>query len=531
MSLHLSLIKSPEGISSQRTNCIFDHSGGTLGRAENNTWVLPDYNKFLSSCHCEILFSDNKFLIIDRSTNGTFINGSPEPIGRGSHTMLADGDIIDLGDYRFSVSFETSTEKLSFNLDSPFESPLNNFASSPGTQHQSNNLDAFFYDTHGPLINKHNDSLSIWNSPTASQQLKIPVNATPSQFGELPNTDPFINEKLLDDFLGNPVHRTENQFIAVDQNPSLDQALHWPDSLQDNAIPEDWADNLLTSSAERIVTRASPLVKNVLPNQQISGLSESPSAPKERLSLAERLAALDAIKNSAAHYSLTSNNLISDTDHQEKNSTLADVTTKTKPSSRLIDALGLDKTRLNEADIAEIEDISGKILREIIDGMLGVLRSRANIKNEFRMNVTTIQPLENNPLKFSVNVDDALENIFLKNSKAFKRPAEAFREGFQEIAEHQLAMIAGIRAGFDSLMEGFNPSSLESSFTKKIRGSVLPGVKRSRYWSSYQSYYWELADNMDHSFQQLFGNEFVTAYEDQLRRLAASRPKEKTHEN
>src|SRR5690606_10161954 len=97
-----------------------------------------------------------------------------------------------------------------------------------------------------------------------------------------------------------------------------------------------------------------------------------------------------------------------------------------KGSQVLIDALGLDASRLSEADKLEISRITGLLMREIVDGMLGVLRSRASIKNEFRMNVTTIQPIENNPLKFSVCVDDALENLFIKKSNAYKKPVEAF---------------------------------------------------------------------------------------------------------
>ena len=143
------------------------------------------------------------------------------------------------------------------------------------------------------------------------------------------------------------------------------------------------------------------------------------------------------------------------------------------------------------------------------------------------MNVTTIQPVENNPLKFSVSVDDALENMFLKKSNAYKKPVDAFKEGFQEIAEHQVAMIGGIRQGFERMMERFNPENLEKSFTKQGRGGVIPGMQKAKYWSSYTDYYAGFTDNMESSFQHLFGSDFVSAYEDQLRRLAAARKKDK----
>src|SRR5690606_34776729 len=83
--------------------------------------------------------------------------------------------------------------------------------------------------------------------------------------------------------------------------------------------------------------------------------------------------------------------------------------TSSAPSSadrRLVTAMGLDVSRLSDEQINEISVMAGELMREIVDGMMQVLRSRTSIKNEFRMNVTTIQPVENNPLKFSVGVDD-----------------------------------------------------------------------------------------------------------------------------
>jgi len=152
-----------------------------------------------------------------------------------------------------------------------------------------------------------------------------------------------------------------------------------------------------------------------------------------------------------------------------------------------------------------------------------VLSSRSSIKNEFRMNVTTIQPVENNPLKFSVNVDDALENMFVKQGNAYKKPVEAVREGFDGVAEHQIAIIAGIRAAFRGVVERFDPITLEQRFSKQKKGGLIPGSQKARNWDLYGEYFSELVGDMDNSFQYLFGDEFVQAYEDQLRKLAMAR--------
>ena len=139
------------------------------------------------------------------------------------------------------------------------------------------------------------------------------------------------------------------------------------------------------------------------------------------------------------------------------------------------------------------------------------------------MNVTTIQPVENNPLKFSANVDDALENMFIKQGNAYKKPVEAVREGFNGIAEHQVAILAGIRAAFKGVIERFDPVLLDARFAKQNKGGLIPGSQKAKNWDLYQEYYNELAGDIDNSFQYLFGDDFVQAYEDQLQKLTIAR--------
>ena len=203
------------------------------------------------------------------------------------------------------------------------------------------------------------------------------------------------------------------------------------------------------------------------------------------------------------------------------------VATSGAANNRLITAMGLDATKFTTEQADEISDVVGELMREIVEGMMQVLRSRTSIKNEFRMNVTTIQPVENNPLKFSVGVDEALETMFIKKTNAYKKPVDAFREGFQEIGEHQVAMIAGIRFGFERMVERFNPDNLEKNFNKHGKSAVIPGMQKAKYWNNYKDYYLSFLDNMESSFQHLFGSDFVNAYEDQLRKLSAARKKNK----
>ena len=76
----------------------FSTAGGTLGRVADNTWVLPDPERYLSSKHAQISYQSCEFNITDTSTNGVFINRSSQPLGKGNSVKLNDGDVFRCGE-------------------------------------------------------------------------------------------------------------------------------------------------------------------------------------------------------------------------------------------------------------------------------------------------------------------------------------------------------------------------------------------------------------------------------------------------
>ena len=183
----------------------------------------------------------------------------------------------------------------------------------------------------------------------------------------------------------------------------------------------------------------------------------------------------------------------------------------------LLSALGLDPQDVGPDVATQL----GAIVRIVIQGMIEVLRARAEVKGNFRMPVTSVRVVENNPLKFSLNADDALHNLFVKRNPGYLGPLEAFREGFEDIAFHELAMLAGIRAGYQSMVGKFNPAQLEETYTSNLRRtSVLPIGGRTKLWDMYCAQFGNIEKDSEASFQLLFGEEFAKAYHKQLERLS-----------
>ncbi len=142
------------------------------------------------------------------------------------------------------------------------------------------------------------------------------------------------------------------------------------------------------------------------------------------------------------------------------------------------------------------------------------------------MRTTTFKAKENNPLKFSANVDDALHNLLVKRNAAFFGPVRAFEDAFDDVRNHQMAMLAGVRAAFETMLAEFAPDRLQQEFDQQPRkGALLSMPAKLRYWDMYREKVDGIVKDADASFRQLFGDEFARAYEAQLDQLK-SRPRD-----
>jgi type VI secretion system FHA domain protein len=181
----------------------------------------------------------------------------------------------------------------------------------------------------------------------------------------------------------------------------------------------------------------------------------------------------------------------------------------------LLAGAGLDPSSVTP----ELARNFGQILRVVVAGVMDVMRSRQQIKDEFRLPMTRVRPAENNPLKFSANVDDALHNLLVKRNPAYLMPVDAFEDAFADLRNHQVAMLAGMRAAFESMLAEFDPDRLQQEFDRQLNKGLVPA--RLRYWDLYRERRHEIVKDPEASFRRLFGEEFARAYEDQLRQLKA----------
>ncbi len=103
MALRLTIISEQNAALGDRATLILDTAGGTIGRADDCDWVLPDPHRYISAHHARISYRNGNFIVEDTSTNGLFINDELDPVGRLGPQPLRPGDTLRMGSYRIGV--------------------------------------------------------------------------------------------------------------------------------------------------------------------------------------------------------------------------------------------------------------------------------------------------------------------------------------------------------------------------------------------------------------------------------------------
>ena len=86
----------------------FGEDAGSIGRAADNTWVLPDAK--VSRWHAVISFQNGTFFIEDLSRNGVCLNTWNNRLASGRPHALEAGDVLFIDPYEIEVSVDRPAE-------------------------------------------------------------------------------------------------------------------------------------------------------------------------------------------------------------------------------------------------------------------------------------------------------------------------------------------------------------------------------------------------------------------------------------
>ena len=182
-----------------------------------------------------------------------------------------------------------------------------------------------------------------------------------------------------------------------------------------------------------------------------------------------------------------------------------------------LDGLGISRVELHPSvDRPEMMLIAGQVLREFVSGATDLLSNRANLKDTFRLDQTTVLPSQNNPMKLSENTTDLLKQLLIGGEGEYLGAKDSVREVCKDLIHHQNAFLDAMNSAFIVFADRFEPDELQESFDRTLGGGLLSFMNTFKYWSLYRDLYPSITEKGGGRFPQLFGDEFVKAYERQI---------------
>ena len=147
--------------------------------------------------------------------------------------------------------------------------------------------------------------------------------------------------------------------------------------------------------------------------------------------------------------------------------------------------------------------------------------ARKTYLRELGAAATQLRSRENNPLKFSPDVDAALSHLLGPAERGFLPPLQAVQEAFDDLRAHQVALLAGMRAALDSVMARFDPAALEQRMAPAgAWASLIPAQRKAQLWTEYSQQFAQIVGEVEGDFDALLGRAFLKAYQAQLAELA-----------
>jgi type VI secretion system protein ImpI/type VI secretion system protein len=163
----------------------------------------------------------------------------------------------------------------------------------------------------------------------------------------------------------------------------------------------------------------------------------------------------------------------------------------------------------------------GAALRATVSGLRQTLMARASIKDEFRIVQTVIRPSGNNPLKFSLDDDDALATLVGTGRHSGMPADDAIAEAFDDLRMHELATVSAMQEAMRVLLAQFEPESIE----RKTAGNGLhihPAQGKARAWDAFVQLHKSVTQALSDDFDSVFGKAFARAYEQAIDKLDES---------
>ncbi|MGY4470891.1 type VI secretion system FHA domain protein [Bradyrhizobium sp. LB9.1b] len=149
-------------------------------------------------------------------------------------------------------------------------------------------------------------------------------------------------------------------------------------------------------------------------------------------------------------------------------------------------AAGLPDNFFASKSDAELAEQLGIILRVTVDNLMALLQARTQAKQLTRStSQTTVQALENNPLKFSPTSEEAMRILFGPPTRSYLDAQRAFAQGFSDLKSHQLRTYMAMQHAVHELIAGIDPTLMARELELQRGASSWLGTNKGKLWDEF----------------------------------------------
>ncbi len=488
----------------------FDELGGSIGRGEASTLMLPDPARLISRTHAVVLYRNGGYVVRDQgSATPVLINGTA--IGNGNEAPLVHGDELCVGGYTLRVELCNGVDA---DL-TDFNRPAQGGSAVPVSPDPFADLaDLMPPAAPNPIASPDGFSGAAARPPVAGV---IPADFDP--FGEPASATP-PSTNLPDDVdLGfeNPAGRNSIDDLFDLGAPVGRDPLQPEGPAADRGV--DSVGNPTSTDPLAAFERSGAEPRGFQPVQRDDTPELHRAFVPPRVRPETRTAARDA-RTPPEPVGSTHAERASPVDPPQQAARQAEGRATDELLRAFLDGAGMPDLDLPDGLTPQRMHLLGTLVREAAQGTLDLLLARALTKREVRADATMIVARENNPLKFSPNVEVALQHLLAPGERGFMDPASALRDAYDDLRSHQFGFMAGMRAALAGVLRRFDPATLEQRLKEpRMLDSLVPLHRKSRLWDLFSELYGAISKEAEDDFHTLFGREFLRAYQAQIAKL------------
>jgi type VI secretion system protein ImpI len=488
MSLVLTLEQGPRTQAVHQTR--LDKGELVIGRSPEADWQIDDPDMFVSRAHCKITAEQGGYFVTDTSSSGLFIDDARSPLGAGNSAPLRNGMRLRMGDYVLWVDLQAADAQ-----------------TSPPTQSTSGRSSVA---SRAPVNIGVDDFFSV-------EAEEVPLRPRPVG---LPNPfeqpEPGAFERARSDERNSPAFNDPFSLDPV-ATPASEEV---DDAQRGRALSDPFG--LDPAASRSAVEQAKPRQSSAFDD----GFSFEPSPTPISGKDAGRTGNHDRIADMPpSHDPWDPPAPVVKEPQQQPSVAQKPVAQRQAPASGPTDSalcaaflrgMGFEDGEIAGRDpVAQMEKF-GREYRLMMEGLMQLLRKRAEEKGNARVAQTVVGASEVNPLKFLPTVDDVLATILSERSPGFLAGEPAIADAIRDLAQHHVRAWRGIQGALRRMIDRFDPAALEEELkSSSTIETLLAGGRGAKLWELYQKRHREIAMSAESRFMGDIGVDFRNAYEEE----------------